>query len=307
MTCEGPDIPWACIHHTKSGHLVSVYEDNSAMQTKVAQYSLPSIKKMTVPVSGSDQKAHVKLFYPPNFDPSRKYPMVVYVYGGPGSQSVDDQWKLNSYQTYLSGTHEVIYAIIDPMGSGYQGDDWLFSVYKGFGTVEVKSTIEVTKYLQDTLDHVDATRTGIWGWSYGGYLSLSVLIQDVSGVFKCGGSVAPVTDWTLYDTYYTERYMGLLTDNEEGYTKSRVLEKLLNLKTGRKKFLVMHGTRDDNVHLQQSMLLAAALERYDILFRQQLYPDQDHSIPSYHQHLYHTITDFFVNDCFRDNNEDYFK
>jgi dipeptidyl-peptidase-4 len=131
-------------------------------------------------------------------------------------------------------------------------------------------------------------------------LSLSTLISDTQNIFKCAASVAPVTDWTLYDTYYTERYMGLLDNNIHGYNRARVFDRLNNIKKYNKKYFVAHGTHDDNVHFQQSMLLSAALEEKDILFRQHAYPDQDHGIGAYHQHLYHTLTDFFQNDCFRD-------
>ncbi len=124
------------------------------------------------------------------------------------------------------------------------------------------------------------------------------LAKDTEGVFACGASVAPVVDWTLYDTYYTERYMGLprMNDNFVGYNKSSVFHYLDNLRT--KKYYLLHGTHDDNVHYQQSMLLSAALEEKDILFRQQAYPDQDHSIFQYRTHLDHTLAHFFIKDCF---------
>jgi dipeptidyl-peptidase-4 len=168
-------------------------------------------------------------------------------------------------------------------------------MYRGFGTDEVTSVIEAAAWLKSNLSYIDPTRTAIWGWSYGGFLSLSVLGHDDDDVFTCGASVAPVVDWRLYDTYYTERYMDLLDNNLEGYEYSRVFKRLEPLR--RKPFYMMHGTHDDNVHYQQSMLLAAALEEKDILFRQQSYPDQDHSINDYHLHIYHSLTDFFLNDC----------
>ena len=295
MICHGPDVPWACIHRSSTGDLVSVFEENQELTNKVKQYDLPTVQTMAVPVSNSDQKAQVKLYFPPNFDRELKYPMVVYAYGGPGFQSVNDQFNQNDFQTYLTSNFGIIYAVVDPKGSGYQGDDWMFQVYRGFGTAEVESLLEVTKYLQ-ALPYVDPGFTATWGWSYGGYLSLSALAHDQEGVFRCGASVAPVTDWRMYDTYYTERYMGLLEENEAGYNRSSVFPYLDNLRG--KKYFVLHGTRDDNVHVQQSMLLSAALERRDILFRQQVYPDQDHGIFKYHMHLYHSLTDFFTNTCF---------
>ena len=101
---------------------------------------------------------------------------------------------------------------------------------------------------------MDSDRTGIWGWSYGGFLSLSTLISDTTNTFKCGASVAPVTDWTLYDTYYTERYMGLFENNIDGYNRARVFNRLNNISKYNKKYFVAHGTHDDNVHFQQSMV-----------------------------------------------------
>ena len=151
---------------------------------------------------------------------------------------------------------------------------------------------------QDNLGYIDKSKTAVWGWSYGGYLSLMSLAKDKSNVFQCGASVAPVADWSLYDTYYTERYMGLNTkeDNQVGYNRSSSLHYLKNLK--HKKYYLLHGTHDDNVHYQNSMLLSAALESHDILFRQQAYPDQDHSISQYRIHLDHSLVNFFLDDCF---------
>merc|ERR1712241_1324601 len=124
------------------------------------------------------------------------------------------------------------------------------------------------------------------------------LQKDYNNIFTCGASVAPVVGWTLYDTYYTERYMGLNTeeDNLDGYQRASALNDVTNLK--HKKYYLLHGTHDDNVHYQNSMLLSAALESHDILFRQQAYPDQDHSISQYRIHLDHSLVNFFLDDCF---------
>ena len=125
--------------------------------------------------------------------------------------------------------------------------------------------MEVTKYLQNTLSYIDKDRSAIWGWSYGGFLSLSTLISDTQNIFKCAASVAPVTDWTLYDTYYTERYMGLFKNNIDGYNRARVFDRLSNIKRYNKKYFVAHGTHDDNVHFQQSMV--SSFSEYMIILR----------------------------------------
>lgn len=143
-----------------------------------------------------------RLFFT-DFNSGQQYPLVVSVYGGPGFQTVDSKWNQHDFNTYMAGSQNVVYALIDPKGSGFQGTDWLFTVYKNFGGPEVQSTIEVTKHLINNLSYINSKKTAIWGWSYGGFLSLSVLAQDATDVFQCAASVAPVVDWRLYDTYYT--------------------------------------------------------------------------------------------------------
>ena len=296
LSCDGPDVPFSILVNTKDNSLHSVYDDNSKLAARLKNVAVPTIQHMQVPIRGTDLKAPVRMYLPPDFDPNTKYPMLVYFYGGPGSQMVDLSFNQYDYQTFLAGSKGFIYAMLDPRGTAGQGDEWRMSQYKNFGTVEIDAIMDVTKYLQSNLKYVDANRTALWGWSYGAFLSSSTLARDKEDVFKCGIAVAPVTDWTLYDTYYTERYMGLLDDNREGYRKSRVFNYIDNLKN--KKLYLIHGTKDDNVHYQQSLLLSAALEQKDILFRQQSYTDQDHSILRYRKHLYHSITDFLLNDCF---------
>lgn len=304
MICQGPDIPYACIHSTTvPDRNILTFETNSRIESTLQRFDMPTLEFREIPVSDSDQRAQVRLMLPPDFDPAKKYPMVVYAYGGPGYQAVDQKFNWNEIGTYLAGSKDVIYATVDPKGSGYQGEDWRQAVYHNFGTAEVQSLTEVTRHLQANLDYIDADKVGVWGWSYGGYLSLMSLSKDTNDTFKCGASVAPVADWTLYDTYYTERYMGLNTenDNADGYKRSSAFQYLENLRT--KKYFLLHGTHDDNVHYQNSMLLSAKLEEKDILFRQQAYPDQDHSISRYRTHLDHSLVNFFLSDCFKLDDE----
>ena len=297
LECKGPTIPATTLFRTSDNTAVIRWTENLGLAKVVKKKQLPTIEYLTVPVPGSEQEAQVMMFLPPHFDKKRKLPLIIDVYGGPGFQKVDKQWHMYDYAAYMAGAHDVIYAVIDPRGSGYQGDAWRHSVYRNFGSVEVEDTISVTKYLQSQLAYVDHTKTAIWGWSYGGYLSLSVLTKDTDKVFSCGASVAPVVRWELYDTIYTERYMSTPEDNPVGYNSSTPLWRIKNLK--HKKYYLIHGTHDDNVHYQQSMMLSAALEEADVLFRQQTYPDQDHSIGDYTKHLYHSLTTFFTQECFQ--------
>ncbi|CAH1961628.1 unnamed protein product [Acanthoscelides obtectus] len=252
---------------------------------------------MTFDVAGGF-KANVMLRLPPNLDESgsTKYPMVVNVYGGPDTFQVVDRFVLD-WGSYLASNKSIIYATIDGRGSGLKGDKMLFSGYRKLGTVEIEDQINVTRLIQNTLSYVDSSRTAIWGWSYGGYAAGMALATDSQKVFKCGISVAPVTDWALYDSIYTERFMGLptLEDNLKGYEAAQLLKKYEGLRD--KEYYLIHGTYDDNVHYQQSMMWSKVLEVNDILFRQQSYPDEDHSLGLVRPHLYHSLENF-LDECF---------
>ena len=200
LDCKGPGIPYSSIVRTADNTALAQWTDNARLQATVAAAQMPRVQYLEVPVAGSSQKAQVELYTPASLAPGDKVPLLVEVYGGPGFQKVDKQWKGYDYAVYAAAGLGVAYAVIDPRGSGFQGDAWRHSVYRRFGSVEVEDTISVTRQLQQNLGFVDAARTAIWGWSYGGYLSLSVLTRDTEAVFACGASVAPVVRWELYDT-----------------------------------------------------------------------------------------------------------
>jgi len=193
----------------------------------------------------------------------------------------------------LSSSHNVIYASIDGRGSGRVSDSQMFAVYRSLGRYEVDDQISGAEFIAKNLPYV--SQIAIWGWSYGGYVTAMVLGRNYNNVIKCGISVAPVTSWALYgraqklfnsllycrqlsyyrqfcmnvtDTIYTERYMGLPLENFGSYNLSDVTNYVENFRS--KKFLLVHGNADDNVHYQQSMVLARALEKHDILFRIQV-------------------------------------
>ncbi|XP_034243317.1 venom dipeptidyl peptidase 4 isoform X2 [Thrips palmi] len=298
LTCAGPDVPYTAILSTKgSPSRVMDWEQNDAVRHGLVGKRLPTKKRLTADLP-QGFKAEVMLWLPPDADlsGSTKYPMLVDVYGGPNSFRVSERFAMD-WGTFLSANKSVIYAAIDGRGSANKGDKTVFSINRRFGTYEVEDQINVTRHLQNTLPYVDASRTAIWGWSYGGYASAMALAEDTSNVFKCGMSVAPVTDWIYYDSIYTERYMGLPTegDNRAGYRRAQLTNKVENLR--HKLFLLIHGTLDDNVHYQQSMILSRALEENDILFRQQTYPDEEHGIVQLQKHLYHTLENF-LGECF---------
>ncbi|XP_017885602.1 venom dipeptidyl peptidase 4 isoform X2 [Ceratina calcarata] len=296
LTCAGPGVPDIVVYNRNSTKLL-VWEDNEAVSETIAEKSQPVVRRYKVPVPGGF-KARVRLLIPPNADLSGavKYPMLIFVYGGPDSYQVTEKFNVD-WGTYLVTNKSIIYATIDGRGSGLMDNGMLFAGYRNLGTVEIADQINVTRYLQDTLPFIDRSRTAIWGWSYGGYATGMTLAKDYHGVFKCGMSVAPVTDWALYDSIYTERFMGLpmANDNLHGYEQGQLLNKVDNIKN--KMYYLIHGTLDDNVHYQQSLLLAKVLEQKDILFRQQTYTDEDHGIAQSRAHLYHSLENF-LDECY---------
>ncbi|XP_068083268.1 venom dipeptidyl peptidase 4 [Anabrus simplex] len=295
-SCSGPDIPYISLYNKKHERLM-IWEDNQETRDLLEDRALPAIHRFPVEVPGGF-KAQVQVMLPPKIDTSgkTKYPLLVNVYGGPDSYQVTQRFNVD-WSTYLTVNKSIIYAAIDGRGSGLKGNRMLFAGYRRLGSVEIDDQVNVTRYLQDRFPYIDKTRTGIWGWSYGGYSTAMALAKDTKGVFKCGISVAPVTDWAYYDTIYTERYMGLPTveDNLEGYVESELNNKLDNLR--HKMFFLVHGTLDDNVHYQQSMMLSKVLEHEDILFRQQSYPDEEHGLAGVRPHLYHSLENF-LEECF---------
>ncbi|XKL65660.1 hypothetical protein PGB90_009080 [Kerria lacca] len=295
QTCAGPGIPTVNVINNNNKKILT-WEDNFGLRKILKNVTLPEVQFLIFTV-GNGMEAHVKLLLPPHMDKSGKikYPLLVNVYAGPDSNQVFNRYKV-SWETYFCLNNDVIIAYIDGRGSGLKGDDMLFANYKKLGSVEIEDQINVTRQIQEKFPFIDKKKIGIWGWSYGGYATGMALVSDIYKVFKCGASVAPVTDWIYYDSVYTERFMGLPTDkdNKIGYIASSLLTNASKLN---KKFLLIHGTLDDNVHYQQSMMFARVLELNDILFQQQSYPDEVHSLSGVRHHFYHTLESFLL-ECF---------
>ncbi|XP_014479089.1 PREDICTED: venom dipeptidyl peptidase 4 isoform X2 [Dinoponera quadriceps] len=293
LSCSGPDLLAVTIHD-ENHRRITTWEDNKLIRDMLSKKLMPLQRDFNVTVNGYDSR--VRLFLPPDFDETESYPMLVYVYGGPNSARIVDVAKFG-YEHYMTTNKRVIYAWIDGRGSAFKGSKMLFEIYRRIGTVEVEDTIAVTKILQERYSWIDPDRTGIWGWSYGGFTTGMVLATDVESVFKCGISVAPVTSWIYYDSIYTERFMGLPTvdDNLAGYNATDISRRVRGIRG--KKYMLIHGTEDDNVHYQQAMALAKSLERRDILFEQVTYTDEVHALLRVSPHLYHTM-DKFWSECF---------
>ncbi|SPP85818.1 uncharacterized protein LOC117588058 isoform X2 [Drosophila guanche] len=277
--------------------LLVTIQNNTRLKEKMAKTALPQVKTFPVMISGG-YHAQVRLYLPPVLreDEITRYPTILHVYSGPGTQLVTDRWHVD-WNTYLSGSKDYIVVEIDGRGSAGQGYQLLHEVYKRLGSVEVSDQLEVSEYLRDNLHFIDSRRMGVWGWSYGGYTA-ALALAGQQDIFQCGISVSPVTNWKLYDSTYAERYLSFpnVTDNYKGYEESDLSKYVDNLRD--RQFLLVHGTADDNVHVQQSMVLARSLTSKGVLYKQQIYPDEGHSLSGVKRHLYRSMTAFFE-DCFK--------
>jgi len=233
---------------------------------------------------------YAQLLKPANFDPQRKYPVIVDVYGGPHIQLVEKRWDASSlYDQFLAQNGFLVWSL-DNRGSWGRGHAWESVIFKGLGKHELEDQLTGVEYLK-SLPYVDGARIGIRGWSYGGYMTLYTLTH-APDVFKCGSAGAPVTDWKFYDSIYTERYMRTPSENPEGYKNSSPLEAARNLTA---KLLIIHGTSDDNVHMQNTLNFLDALIRADKPYEFHLQPGQKHGFQGDAPRTYvdQRILDFF--------------
>uniref|UniRef100_A0AAY4BWH9 Dipeptidyl-peptidase IV n=1 Tax=Denticeps clupeoides TaxID=299321 RepID=A0AAY4BWH9_9TELE len=259
---------------------IQILEDNSELESILKEASFPT-------------DLWYQMMLPPNFDKSKKYPLLIYVYGGPASQTTDFSFRLG-WSTYLASTEGVIVANFDGRGSGYQGDEVMHAIYQRLGTYEVEDQISAVRKFID-MGFIDTERIAIWGWSYGGYVT-SMALGAGTGLFKCGIAVAPVAKWDYYDAVYTERYMSRPDENVDGYKNSTVMSRAKNFQSV--EYLLIHGTADDNVHFQQAAQISKALVDEKVDFEAMWYTDKDHTLAgSARYHVYNHMT-HFLQKCF---------
>jgi dipeptidyl-peptidase-4 len=229
---------------------------------------------------------------PEKLKKKKKYPVLMYVYGGPGSQQVLNRWKGADYWWFqMMAQKGYIIACVDNRGTGARGEDFKKVTYKQLGKYETADQIEAAKYL-GSLPNVDPKRIGIFGWSYGGFMASSCLFKGAD-VFKCAIAVAPVTNWKWYDNIYTERYMQTEKENAKGYEENSPINFADKMKGN---LLLMHGTADDNVHFQNSVELSNSLIAANKQFDTYYYPNQNHGIRAGNGrlHLYTKMTNFLL-------------
>jgi len=266
------------------GEAVKVYGEQFA--AKLDEYEILPTELLTF--RGSDGVLfHARLLKPAGFDASKKYPALIEVYGGPGAQSVKDQWRGADWDQVLAHKGFVIWQM-DNRGSAGRGHAFEKPLLGRFGKVELADQLEGVRHLV-SMGFVDAGRVGINGWSYGGYMALQGMLNG-GGVFRAGISGAPVTDYRNYDTIYTERYLGMPQENEEGYRASGVVKDAAKLHG---KLLLVHNFEDDNVLFQNMLRMMDALQQAGKQYEFLLYPQKAHHVTGTAlKHMRQAMTDF---------------
>ncbi|WP_339648971.1 S9 family peptidase [uncultured Salegentibacter sp.] len=276
------------LHNAKNGKLVRKIKDNSALLEKEAAYNFAPKELSTIEVNGN--KLNMWMIKPNDFDENKEYPLLMFQYSGPGSQSVSNSYfGTNDYWYQLLANEGYIIATVDGRGTGFKGADFKKVTQNELGKYEVEDQIAAAQKL-GARDYIDENRIGIWGWSYGGFMSSNAILKG-NDTFSMAIAVAPVISWRFYDTIYTERYMTTPQENPSGYDENSPINHAEKLKGD---YLLIHGGGDDNVHLQNTMRMVEALVQANKQFDWAIYPDRNHGIygGNTRLHLYTMMTDF---------------
>ncbi len=260
------------LNSASDGAKIREITDNAALEELLSGYSTSPKEFSTLEINGYD--LNMWMIKPADFDPAKSYPLFLFQYSGPGSQQVANRWwASNDYWHQMLAQQGIVVACVDGRGTGYKGRDFKKMTYRELGKFEVEDQIAVAKKLSE-YPWIDAKRTGIWGWSYGGFMSSNCILQG-NDTFELAIAVAPVTSWRFYDTIYTERYMSTPQDNPNGYDDNSPLTYPAMLKGD---YLLIHGSGDDNVHVQNSMRMIEELVQANKQFDWAIYPDKNHGI-----------------------------
>jgi dipeptidyl-peptidase-4 len=280
------------LYKTKGNEVIKPLEKNETVTKTIQDYNL-AVKEFFSFKTTEGTTLNGYMLKPVPFDNSKKYPVLVYQYSGPGSQEAANRWGGGHYYFHQMLTQQgYIVAVVDPRGTGFRGEKFKKLTYKQLGKYELEDHVETAKYLS-SLSYVDANRLGIWGWSYGGYMA-SLAMTKGAGTFKTGVAVAPVTNWRYYDNIYTERFMQRPQENASGYDNNSPTTHASKL-TGN--FLLIHGTGDDNVHFQNSVALQEGLINAGKQFQSFYYPDKNHGMApgiNSRAHLYKLMAEFLL-------------
>jgi len=276
------------LNDANTGKVLKTIKDNKDLKETLKAYTISNKEFSTISVNGND--LNMWMIKPANFDASKQYPLFMFQYSGPGSQQVANKWhSANDYWYQMLAQQGYIIACVDGRGTGLKGADFKKVTQNELGKFEVEDQIEAAKLL-GARPYIDSSRIGIWGWSYGGFMSSNALFKG-NDVFKMAIAVAPVTSWRFYDSIYTERYMTTPQENASGYDNNSPINHVDKLKGD---FLLIHGTGDDNVHVQNTMRMVEALVQANKQFEWMIYPDKNHGIygGNTRLHLYTKMTNF---------------
>ena len=277
------------LNEAKTGKQVQAIQNNDVLNAKLKPYNLPS-KEFFVLKTEKGNDLNAWMIKPKDFDPSKKYPVFMFQYSGPGSQQVANSWiNSNDYWFMMLSQQGYIIACVDGRGTGYKGADFKKVTQLQLGKYEVEDQIDAAKVIGN-YSFVDKARIGIFGWSYGGFMASNCLLKG-NDVFKMAIAVAPVTNWRFYDSIYTERYMTTPQENASGYDDNSPINHVNKLKG---KYLLIHGSGDDNVHVQNTMQMMESLIQANKQFDSQIYPDNNHGIYGGNTRiqLYNKMTNF---------------
>lgn len=311
LNYEGPNIPYQKLINLRNPKKNLIIQDNSKLKKIIDEYDLPKVVLDTLELEDDETrekyKVNVMEILPPNFDKKKKYPVLFYAYGGPGSQLVTKKFSVG-FNSIISSLTSSVIVIVDNRGTGYNNlnprlsYNFKYKIKNNLGLYESKDQIAAAKIWSKKV-YVNPDKIAIWGWSYGGYLTLKCIESDIKNrVFSYGIAIAPVVDWKFYDSIYVERYMDSVEKNKNGYFKSSInnFENFKNIN----KLLLGHGTNDENVHLKHTMTLIDNfhmnnIKNYEIM----IYPDSDHSISFQNANkiLHEKIIDF-LQDVFKKKN-----
>ena len=276
------------LRDSKSGKLIRKILDNDELLAKLSSFNLPYKDFFKIKIN--QVEFNMWMIKPANFNPKKKYPLLIYQYSGPGSQEVENRWSSNRDLWHqMLAQKGFIIACLDGRGTGFKGKNFKKITYGQLAKYETQDQISFAKYLSK-FPYIDEDRIGIWGWSYGGLISTNCILKG-SEVFSLAIAVAPVTNWRFYDTIYTERFMGLPKNNPGGYDSNSPLN-FAHLLEG--EYLLIHGSADDNVHLQNTMRMVEELIQENKQFEWMIYPDKNHGIYGGNTsiHLYNKMTTF---------------
>lgn len=290
LTWSDANTPFKVTLHDISGKAIRTLEDNSRLERNLSRFFKTKKELISIPTSDGIM-LNAYIIKPHDFDSTRTYPLFVYVYGGPQSQEVTNGWDSGAGWQHVLAQMGYIVVCADNRGTDGRGEAFRKATYMQLGKYETEDQLNVARYMSG-FSYIDGQRIGMFGWSYGGYMTTLCMTKG-NGLFKVGVAVAPVTNWRFYDTVYTERFMRTPQENPRGYDDNSPLNFANDLKG---KILIIHGSADDNVHSQNTMMFTARLVEANKDFEMAIYTDKNHSIyggPTRLQ-LYRKVTDFIV-------------